>query len=187
MQTARVMAAALMAVGALAVPLHAHEYHVSIAEVEWNAESTSLEVALRVKPEDLEEALARRHDMQRINLDRTPGVDSLITLYLQERFEAVERSGERAQPAWLGKEVTPRAAWLYFEFPLAQTAAGVTLRNRVFFETAAKQVNTVNLRIGEERATLTFTREAPEHEIDFDAGAPGAGRSEATEPDSSAP
>jgi hypothetical protein len=187
MQTARAMIAALMVAATLAVPLRAHEFHVSIAEVEWNAESTSLEVALRVKPEDLEEALALRHKMKHVDLDLTSGVDSLIALYLRERFEVVEPSGKRAQPTWVGQEVTPRAAWLYFEFPFTHTPSGVMLRNRIFFETAAKQVNTVNLRAGERRATLTFSREAPEHEIDFDAKAPPARGSEAPEPDSSAP
>lgn len=62
----------------------AHPFHVTIAEVNFNAETERLEVALRVyNPGDLEEVLGQRLG-ERVDLERTEEVDSAILDYLKE-------------------------------------------------------------------------------------------------------
>ena len=62
-----------------------HPYHVSLAEVNWNAKSRKFEVALCLWPADLEKALARQTGRP-IDLEKEPNIDRLIESYIAKRF-----------------------------------------------------------------------------------------------------
>lgn len=134
----------------------AHPFHATFAEVRHNAETNSLEVAMRVAPNDLEDALSRRVE-GRVSLDRRADIDALITGYVRDVF--VVTDGEMTlSPTWVGKEIeSHQIAWLYFEFPLPADVKTVTVRNWAFFEIAAKQLNTVKVTAGSRKRTLTFS------------------------------
>jgi hypothetical protein len=140
-------------------PSQAHEFHVSLAEMEWNAEFGNFEVAIRLAPEDLEHALATRTG-QALRLSSTAGVDSLLADYVADHFVITGPDGPARAPVWVGKEVSSRAAWLYLEYP-APELRGLRLRNTLLFELDETQVNTVNIRAGESRFSLVFTRNTP--------------------------
>lgn len=144
-------------------PAAAHEFHTSTAEVEHNRDSGKLEVALRVIPEDLEEALSRGRDRP-VRLEVTEGVDALITAYLAARFRVEGPDGEPRPVTWVGKEVSHRAAWLYFEIPVDDETVW-TLDNRVLFDVSETQINTVDFRDGERREAWTFTVESQAVEL----------------------
>ena len=143
---------------ALALPTAAHEYHASSAEIEFNRESGRLEIALQVIPEDLETALSAGRDRP-VRLEATPDVDALITAYLADRFRVTGPSGEPQPILWVGKEVSYRAAWLYFEIEVDGKVAW-TLDNRVLFDVSESQINTVEFRDGERRSAWIFTMES---------------------------
>lgn len=149
---------ALLALGAFSAVAHeaaAHEFHTSTAEVEHNRQSGHLEVALRVIPEDLEEALSRGRDRP-VRLEVTEGVDALITAYLAARFRVEGPDGEPQPVVWVGKEVSHRAAWLYFEIPVDPETPW-TLDSQLLFDLSQSQVNTVDFHDGDRRETWTFT------------------------------
>ena len=54
----------------------AHPFHVSFAEVDWNSETGRLEVALKIDPDDLEQAV-RRHFGKRVDIDKKESTDSI--------------------------------------------------------------------------------------------------------------
>lgn len=140
---------------------HAHKYHVSIAEMELNRETKSLEVGLKLTPEDLEKALSQRIQ-KRVQLGRTDSVDSLITGYLVDSFRVAPPGGEDLELRWVGKEVTHKEAWLFFELPWEGQLQGLTVSNTILFEVAPNQVNTVNIKNGPARMSLSFTKTTPE-------------------------
>ena len=154
----RTVAAALLLVLAAANLATAHPNHVSLADTEWNAKTGRLEVALKVHPNDLERALRRRF-RRRVVLDKTPDIDQLIQKYLVQVFVVKGTDGKQARLHWVGKEVSVKAAWLYFELPLAHGPNGATFSNRILFELLPDQVNTINVRSGQRRASLTLTRD----------------------------
>ena len=149
-----------MAAAACASTAVAHPFHVSIAEMEFNAPRRRLEVALRVHPLDLEKALMRREG-ERVDLDRTADIDRHLAAYVQEVFLVKTSAGAPCRVTWVGKEVTLKDAWLYFEVPLPADARQFTLSNRTFFELQEDQSNTMTLRLGAQRRTLRCTRAAP--------------------------
>jgi hypothetical protein len=145
---------------AVATTAEAHPFHTSIAEAEWNEKSGRLEVALKLRPENLERAL-RLRTKRNVVLERTPELDQIIRRYLNDKF-VIEDAGKRpAKLIWVGKEVTLKEVWLYFEFPMPDGPAGMHLTNRVLFDLGRDQVNTVNFRLREKRTSLTFSREKP--------------------------
>ncbi len=147
------LTAALVLVG-FAWGATAHEYHVSLAEVEHNPETGHLEVALKVLPEDLEEAVSgTRGTAVRLEAD---GADELLAAYLESRFRVRDPAGEAQPLTWVGKEVSHREAWLYFEVPVEPGVAW-TLENRMLFDVHPGQVNTVLFRAAGSLSTWTFT------------------------------
>jgi len=59
---------------------------------------------------------------------------------------------------WVGKEVSSKEAWLYFEISRPQGIEGLKLLNRIFLEIIPDEVNTVRVRHGKQRVTLRFDR-----------------------------
>ncbi len=137
----------------------AHPFHVSLAEAEFNAESGALEVALRVHPADLERAL-RNQEMRPVDLERSKGVDRMIVRYLQSHFQVRYQADERLAVTWVGKEISVKEAWLYFEMPLGQSAGTLQITQAFFFEQLEDQVNTINFKQGKRIESLSFTRDA---------------------------
>jgi hypothetical protein len=127
--------------------------------VDWNAKKKVLEVALRVQPEDLERVL-RTRAKRRVNLEKTKGVDVLIQQYLAEVLLVVPQPEKPGTIRWVGKEVSSKEAWLYFEIPRPQGIENLKLLNRIFLEILPDQVNTVRFRNGKIRKTLIFNRDS---------------------------
>jgi hypothetical protein len=160
-----ILVGGMMAGLALASGAGAHPFHVTIAEADHNAETGMLEVAIRIyNPGDLEEALSRRVG-ERVNLERTEDVDEAILAYLKEAIVVERAEGEKAELAWVGKEVTVKTAWLYVEIPLPEGPEGATFTNTLLFEVEPDQVNTMVFGRGKERRSLRFNRSSPTHTL----------------------
>ncbi len=150
---------------------NAHPFHVSLAEVEWNKKSQSLEVALRVWPGDIESVL-RQREGKRIDLDTTSKIDDLLTAYLTEklRFFAGGQKSKDAKPLaikWVGKEVNTKEAWLYFEVPFSDPNQTLSIENRLLFELLPDQQNTMIFKQKKKRSTLTFHQDKARQAIEL--------------------
>ena len=159
MKTTRQLGIALLLLVTLTagVNLQAHPFHATYTEVDWNAKTKVLEVALRVQPEDLDRVLSLR-TKRKIDIEKTKGVDKLIQMYLAEVFLVEPKLKQPVAIRWIGKEVSSKEAWLYFEIPRPQGIEGLKLLNRIFLEILPDQVNTVRVRQGRQRVTLRFDR-----------------------------
>jgi len=149
----------------------AHPFHTSVAETEWNPDTKRLEVALRVSPEDLEAALSKQCE-KKVRLEDSEGVDELIVDYLSEHFTLCQpKSGdEKAEPLklkWTGKELSTKAAWLYFEIEAPDGVEGLELTNRLLLDEGDSQINTVVLRDGKRKTTLRFDKKHTSEVIEF--------------------
>ncbi len=73
-----------------------HPYHVSLAEVNWNAKSQNFEVALCLWPADLEKALTRQTGRP-IDLEKEANIDRLMEAYIAKRF-TIHSTDNQAAP-----------------------------------------------------------------------------------------
>ena len=142
-----------------------HPFHVSVAEMEFDAETKKLEVALRVWPIDLEKVLRLKHQ-QAVDLDKTENVDELIVAYLLASFLVQKGDGDPIQIEWVGKEIDAKHAWLYFEIPV-DDPADLLITNRVCFEAVPDQENTILFRHDSRQLSLRFTHDRAKAKLDL--------------------
>lgn len=145
----------LLTVVSAAAPGSDHPFHASRASVAYNPETSSLEVALCVYPDDLAAAIARQGGPT-LDYDQADQVDRLAERYIAERFQFW--SGERSLPLhWVGHEQETQNLWLYFEFPVeARELPSLHVCSRVLLEQFEDQANDVSLEINGRCRTLTF-------------------------------
>lgn len=141
--------ALLFAVGAVA-----HPNHSSFAEINVNYDSNTLEVALRLTPEDLEHALTEFHG-RRIVLRGDDKDIAWVMPYLQANFRIENPLSLVREPRLIGHEVAHAGAWFYLEYDI-DTALGVNLDNTLLQEWSPAQTNQVKFIDGDKRSNLVF-------------------------------
>lgn len=140
-----------------------HPFHVSVAEIEYNAKSKKLECALRIWPEDLEKALNKRSN-EKVDLDSTEDIDERIFKYMNAKIKI--SSGEKASKLiWVGKELEIKQGWLYFEVETGKQPDDFTFSNQMFFELQDDQVNMFNFKFDDRRASISFTKANSQHQL----------------------
>ena len=157
-----------------------HPYHVSHAEVNWNAKSGNFEVALCVWPADLEKAL-KADTGKSIDLDEVEDLDLLLESYVGKKFRIASGGGQAdakkpaaAQIRWVGHERDLKKAWLYFEISGDPSVRQWKIENRVFFELNEDQLNHVDFKYGNTAKVVISRLGQGAHPIDIlDPGKPG--------------
>jgi hypothetical protein len=143
-----------------------HPNHDAVAEVDWNPESKSLEVAMRVTPHELERALSD-NEGRAVDLDEEKSLP-VLKAYIEANVRLLNAEGKPVKLSWVGAEIKVRSAWVYFEFPIGKpTPIGCKISNTIFFERHEDQKNTVALKLksGEPRTFLRFSKKEPRVEI----------------------
>lgn len=132
----------------------AHKFHASLTQIDVNASAGTVEVAIRVFVDDLEESLSRRAG-RRVRFGGA-AFDELALALVNESLKLDTAGGERLQFRWVGKESSVDVVWLYVEAPISGRLDGGRVENRLFFDLFEDQVNTVNVKEGKSRVTFSF-------------------------------
>lgn len=145
----------------------AHPFHISTAEVEFDAQTDRLQVSLKLQAIDLEQALARLTG-KRIVIEQAEAAERITELLDRSFYLTTEasvatqaRESQRSKVQWVGHELEGAWLWLYFELELPPQREGLRLFNTILFETNDSQINTVSVRHGNQRATLKLTPKQP--------------------------
>ncbi len=132
-----------------------HKYHTSFTRIDYNTEEKLLEVSIKVFTHDLIPTLEKRLG-KRIDLETTKDVDLILQQYLAEKFVLKTKSGETKSFKWIGKELEPEVILFYLEFPFEDDLEGAEIKNTMFFESFAKQVNLISIHFGDKQSDLVF-------------------------------
>lgn len=133
----------------------AHKFHESLALLEYNAESRSVEMTFRLFADDLENALSRRSG-KIVRLGKTRDVEAQTLAYIKDRFELKNGHGEAKPFAWVGMETKVDTVWVYVEALMAEGLEGAQVRNRIFFELFDDQINRVHITYGGGKTDLVY-------------------------------
>jgi len=133
----------------------AHTYHTSLTRMDYNAREKNVEISIQLFIHDVIPLLERRLK-KRVDLGKTPEVDSEILKYLGETFVFQNRRGEAQKLLWVGKEFEHDVVYVYVEIPFAESFEGARLQNTIFFESFPAQTNLVVARFGEKKANLVY-------------------------------
>jgi hypothetical protein len=144
-----------------------HDFHTSIAEVNYNEKSQSLEVSLRVFTDDFELALGKANAIKEFRLDNSKTHNDLIKKYLETNFYFADAKNQKLIPNFIGKELEGDVTWLYFEFPLKKSLKGFQIKNAVLTEIYEDQSNLVNIFYKKQKRTHLFKRGDVNQKLDF--------------------
>lgn len=146
-----------------------HKVHVSVAQIEFNQKSQSVELVIRIYADDLETAVSQ-HAKRQVKIDpATAGKDKqvceTILAYLRGNLELKTKNGAPVRLNWVGLEWQADMFWLYVEGKMPPASAkaaktdsldGTQLRNRILCDLYEDQVNIVNTKIYNKQVGLMF-------------------------------
>jgi len=127
----------------LALPAAAHPSHSSYTEIDWNRAGDTLEVSMRIVPEELETALSWRSGTGKaVVLENEASSAPLIEAYLSETFQVRNAASELMPMKLVGMDISYAESWLYFTVT-ASSGDRLSLRNTVLQELESQQINRV--------------------------------------------
>ena len=132
-----------------------HKYHTSFTRIDYNTQAKTLEFTIKVFSHDLLPVLETRFG-KRIDLEKTPDIDSKLLDYLNEKIILETNGGRIGKLKWVGKEWESEVLYFYVELPFDGNFEETTLKNNLFFEQFNEQVNLVTIHFGEKKSDFIF-------------------------------
>ncbi len=138
------------------VKAEAHPYHLSLAEIKYNAKTQTLEVALKIFTDDLEKTLSVEAKKP-VVINQSAEVQQLVEAYLKNNFQLEISANQIVTQRLIGYEGQADSHWFFLEMPIKpEQLNAAKLRNQVLIETFSDQVNMANLEINGQKRTLLF-------------------------------
>ena len=150
-----------------------HPFHVSAAEIEFNAEEQHLEISIGMWAGDLEQALTAAYgrpvrfenppDDSKHSVSDKAGdlqLQSDLQEYLAETFCILDSNQQRLENHWLGYELEDGQCWAYLVVRCdAETLARCKIQNEILLDFSEQQINVMSFRVKGEKFTRTATLE----------------------------
>lgn len=146
------------------VAAQAHSFHASLAELNWDGDSKTLQLGVRLVPDDLEAAVSR-HAGRKVRLEDA-GADALLAAYVAGKL-VISAAGKPLKWKWVGQEAEVHGVWLYLEAPLDSLPRRLVIIDSLLQELLDEQVNSVTVKIGSTRSTLTFAAGSGAQAVDI--------------------
>jgi hypothetical protein len=146
--------------------VQAHRFHTAYVEMERITDTQSLEIAIRVSPEDLVAAFRLSHPDRKLDPDSELPPSDWISSYLSEAITFqngdptskvdVKAKAEVEHPKlkWLGQESLETEVWIYLEGSHPQFLSKQEIRSQIFFEFDGALSNILAIREGSWRKTI---------------------------------
>ncbi len=153
--------------------LTAHDFHLSKAVVEHNAETEALEITLHIFLDDLEATLFEGGIKERLNLctkKEHPKGDEIVANYLKNRFRVMV-NGELQTCRFVGKEISEDylATWCYLEVENVPTIETIGVQNTILMELYEDQQNIVQIKVPQQKPkSFLFDRKYIEDFVEYD-------------------
>lgn len=129
-----------------AQPASAHDYHASITDVAFNPRTQSLEVAVKVFMDDLEDALSRQAKSKITYSSSSVAVKEQLYDYLKSNLGFELEKGKPLKAKLLGSEEDADVVWIYIEVPVQQpTLTQLYVKNAILTDLFSDQMNIVNV------------------------------------------
>lgn len=124
----------------------AHDYHASITDVKFNPRTQSLQVAIKVFTDDLENALSKRSKSKVVYDATSESIKQQLASYLATNLRFELTRGKTLKQRFIGSEEEADAIWIYVEVPVQQASLSeLYIEHGVFMELFDDQMNIVNL------------------------------------------
>ncbi|MEL7146526.1 MAG: DUF6702 family protein [Bacteroidota bacterium] len=146
-----------------------HPFHISVTDIEYDAEAKSVEIAQKIFMDDLEEVLVPEEDrlVDLISKDQKAKNDLLIKAYLTKNFTIVI-NGKPADYQFLGTQVEGDAIWCFMEVPKTRKFKSISVRNTVLMDRFDDQLNLVHVKHEEKIRSMRLHKSESSKEFVYD-------------------
>lgn len=136
------------------VAASAHNYHMGIADISYNARTGSTEIVHTYTAHDVATLLTKQAGRV-VDLGQ-PGSEALLRKYAEKQFTVSGRKGERLPLTWIGMKADADSVVIFQEIARTRLGAGSRIHNAVLTDLIPAQKNTVNVQVDGPVKTLIF-------------------------------
>ena len=144
-------------VGALSAPASAHRQKKAQSTIEWNHDSSSLEITHILHRHDAEQALAAIGKLDNPDLSSLKS-RAILALHIAEQFSLSDSEQNPINIEIIGAENSGQNIYVYFEAKLKASPVGLLIKNSILQDFYADQINHVNVHFGNEIKSAVFAR-----------------------------
>lgn len=146
----------------------AHEFYLSVTEIEYNNEKQSLQIITRVFIDDFEDVLNERYgaDLQLSEEAEEGAVAEIISKYLKQKLR-LQVNGEELQLNYLGKEYDADQLILYIEVEDLAPFNKIEVTNEILTDLFDDQKNVVHVKVNDKTKSLLLMRQQETEKLTF--------------------
>lgn len=148
----RVCAMAMLALASMAA--HAHNYHMGIADISYNAATGSTEIVHTYTGHDVEALLTQVYQ-RRYDLGQKDS-EAALRRYVEKQFYILGANGKRLRLEWVGIRVNADNVVIFQEIERTRLSPGARIHHQLLTDFLPGQRNTLNVQDGEKIQTLFF-------------------------------
>ena len=146
----------------------AHEFYLSVTEIEYNNEKQSLQIITRVFIDDFEDVLNERYgaELQLSEGAEEGAVTKNISKYLKQKLR-LQVNGEELQLNYLGKEYDADQLVLYIEVGNLAPFNKIEVTNEILTDLFDDQKNVVHVKVNDKTKSLLLMRQQETEKLTF--------------------
>lgn len=148
----------------------AHDFHISVCEIEYDEQSETLEITHRLFLDDLEETLrswSGNQSVDVLNPADEKELQKLIGKYLLEKF-SVKVNSKESQLTFLGSEPDGDVMYCYIELEGVKRLNSIYVMNQILMEKFDDQMNMMHIYRGGKTTSTRFSKRNTTFMIDFE-------------------
>ena len=144
-----------------------HPFFVSVADVNHNLKTKSLEISVRIFTDDFEKTLRKNFPSSKIDLlhpaDKSV-MDKLVKVYIANHLK-INVDDKLQALNYVGYEQIEESIWCYFEIPNISSMKKISLDDSVLYDFQPKQTNMCIVHYGGSEKTRELSN--PESKVAF--------------------
>lgn len=145
-----------------------HKYYLSVSEIEYKAESKSLQITTRVFIDDFQDVLNKRYG-QSADFTKENGIaenKNLIEKYLTGKL-IIKTDNQLVDLEYLGGEIEGDQLVLYIEGTEVENFRKILVTNLILTDLYSDQKNVVHVQIGDQIKSFLLVKEKPSESLIF--------------------
>ena len=146
----------------------AHEFYLSVTEIEYNRQQQSLQIITRVFIDDFQNVLNQRYGAKlQLSEEAEEGaIAGNISKYLQQKLK-LRVDGEELQLNYLGKEYDADQLVLYIEVENVTPFNNIEVTNSILTDLFDDQKNIVHVKVNDKTKSLLLMRQQETEKLSF--------------------
>ncbi len=154
----------------LSTSIHAnqkHEFHISVAEMGYNASESMLQITFKVFTDDMEKALSamEKKEIKIQSQGHSKKLDTLIYKYFDMRFK-VDINNSPKKISFIGQETDLEATWCYFMIEnVNEHIDHINISSFIMTEIFEDQQNIIHLKINQFKKSVLLNKDKTQEKI----------------------